>query len=825
MVNPVGVVVQRGMRVLLLCVLALVSAACGDDKCDGGGMPAFGCPFFAEDGTVLPERMEHVRRVATPVEVNGDFSEAELVRPTAPVMSAVFLSFPVEQDQRYRFSCQGITLAGCAVHILDGAGRVIASPPRFGSGGPEGRLAFRATEEGTWYAMVTLSSTFLSDSGTFRYRLQGFGLDAHGDSPEEASLLSPSPEPFPGGLQGPGDQDVFAFAATAGNVYALTCEGPGDSIPWRLSLAGGELHAFPAQGQARLAFEAETSGTMFVSISYDEAFLSPEEEEPEYPAPGYTCRFEALGPDDHGDANDRATALDLPVSELAGNLEAQGDRDVFSLQLVASHYYQVSCVPVGSGRCEVLLAAEAGAQPWQAFGGSSWKPRSTGTHFLRVSGDGAYRLSVEDRGLDAHGETKEEATLLTVSETPGQGSFQVRDDVDAFAFDAQPDGIYELTCEWAATGPQDVLRMEWSGGDATGGGFSSASRSFLAVEPRVATRITVLLSGPSASTPRPYTCVLRTRQDDHGDSLADAAALSFPASFTTRTDLPLDTDFLRFAVEADHVYRFTCADAAAPCAFRLFNENSWPMHSSQAPDRMFIEHAPAQAGVVYLEVRGPLGVVLSVTATDLGPDDHGDDRATATPISIGVPVRVYVPFEDPDVLRFEAAPLRYYRVRCVRPDGTLSRFCSVSSPSDPFFTGTRTEQGVLVKMPEAGPLFITIHGRNEPGEHTVTVEDLGPDDHGDRATEATPLTLGVPMEGALEMTGDKDVVSVELAANEPRQALFPAGVFVLVMGPGEHTRSLDAEGRFTTWTAGRYTLHVTANSANGYPMHYQLELR
>lgn len=295
MVSPVGVVVQRGMRVLLLCVMALVSTACGDDTCDRGGMPASGCPFFTEDMTaVVPERMEHVRSVATPVEVNGGFVEAELVPPPEPRMNAVFFSFQVSRGQRYRINCQGITLPGCGVRLLDGAGRLITSPNHSMTWETVDRIAFQATDDGTWYAMVTLSSNYLAGTGTFRFRVQGFGLDVHGDTPEEASLLTPSPEPFSGGLQGPGDQDVFAFIATAGSGYVLTCAGPDDSIPWNLYLLGSALYGFRAEGQTRLAFEAKTSGTLFVSISFDDPVLPPDEVEPHHPAPGYTCRFETL---------------------------------------------------------------------------------------------------------------------------------------------------------------------------------------------------------------------------------------------------------------------------------------------------------------------------------------------------------------------------------------------------------------------------------------------------------------------------------------------------------------------------------------------------
>lgn len=295
MVSPVGVVVQRGTRVLLLCVMALVSAACGEDKCDRGGMPASGCAFFTEDRmAVVPERMEHVRSVATPVEVNGGFVEAELVPPPEPRMNAAFFSFQVARGQRYRVNCQGITLPGCGVLALDGAGRLIASPRYFTTGESDDRIAFEATDDGTWYAMAYRSTHYVGGTGTFRFRVQGFGLDVHGDTQEEASLVTPSPEPFSGGLQGPGDQDVFAFTATAGRSYALTCEGPGDSIPWGLSQPGSWRYEVPWEGQAYLSVYAETSGTMFVAISFREPELPPDEVEPHYPAPAYTCRLQLL---------------------------------------------------------------------------------------------------------------------------------------------------------------------------------------------------------------------------------------------------------------------------------------------------------------------------------------------------------------------------------------------------------------------------------------------------------------------------------------------------------------------------------------------------
>ncbi|WP_164010889.1 hypothetical protein [Pyxidicoccus trucidator] len=523
MADLFGILGQRGARGLVLCMMALLSVACGDDyTCEGreGTVPE--CPFFAEDGTLTPKQLEFIQRVATPVTVNGGFSEAELVEPREPAVNAAFFSFPVEQGHRYRFACLGRTLESCTVRILNGEGRRVGLPIN-GATGKELGVAFKVRERGTYYAMVVpLLPQPGARFGTFRYRLQGFGVDEHGDRPEEASGLGPSSEPFSGTLQGPGDHDVFSFSAVEGGIYGFTCEGPGDRLAWRLSTSASTLNntASPLEGQARLVFKAEATGTRLLSIEYAHPDFAPPGETPEDLTPGYTCRFEWLGSDDHGDTNARATVLGLPVSSAAGALESPGDSDVFSLTLEAAHYYRVRCVTVGSGSCNVLFLPEAGTPPQQSSVADLWRTRSAGTHFVRLWGWGAYLLTVEGLGPDAHGNTAEDATVLTVSETPVQGAIELREDVDVFVFDAQPGAVYELTCEWVATSLDDQLRLSWRDdpGRSAGltGSFAPApSRSVLTFEPLSPTRYTVWVSSERLRAPIPYTCVLRSLRDDH----------------------------------------------------------------------------------------------------------------------------------------------------------------------------------------------------------------------------------------------------------------------------------------------------------------------
>lgn len=84
------------------------------------------------------------------------------------------------------------------------------------------------------------------------------------------------------------------------------------------------------------------------------------------------------------------------------------------------------------------------------------------------------------------------------------------------------------------------------------------------------------------------------------------------------------------------------------------------------------------------------------------------------------------------------------------------------------------------------------------GTYSVSVADLGTDDHGDSIATATSITLGVATGGSLEFIGDTDFFSVTLSSGVPHTASVTgtSSMYVDIFGPTgavHHRRLLAAD--------------------------------
>src|SRR5205823_5297331 len=71
------------------------------------------------------------------------------------------------------------------------------------------------------------------------------------------------------------------------------------------------------------------------------------------------------------------------------------------------------------------------------------------------------------------------------------------------------------------------------------------------------------------------------------------------------------------------------------------------------------------------------------------------------------------------------------------------------------------------KVATAGTVYAEVKAgyANYAGPYTYTLEDLGPDDHGDTLATADAITFGTTSQGNLETTSDLDVFTFTATAN------------------------------------------------------------
>lgn len=217
----------------------------------------------------------------------------------------------------------------------------------------------------------------------------------------------------------------------------------------------------------------------------------------------------------------------------------------------------------------------------------------------------------------------------------------------------------------------------------------------------------------------------------------------------------------------------------------------------------------------------------SLTISDLGLDDHGDDRASATPMVAGpeaVPGKIET-FGDVDCFALAAEAGHIYSF--FASEGSLDLWL--------YFYGTdgsllRSEDyaNFAYEFGTAGTRYLCLraYNTNATGSYTLTVTDLGLDDHADGPTGATPLgTSGVSVAGKIETAGDEDWFAVSVVNGLVYQ--------VSVTGIGRTTTVLGANGSsvitsssastftFTVGSSGGYYLRVTSSGTGSYTVAVQ----
>ncbi|MBX5482481.1 MAG: hypothetical protein IRZ16_11695 [Myxococcaceae bacterium] len=238
--------------------------------------------------------------------------------------------------------------------------------------------------------------------------------------------------------------------------------------------------------------------------------------------------------------------------------------------------------------------------------------------------------------------------------------------------------------------------------------------------------------------------------------------------------------------------------------------------------------APA-AGTFYFRVAAgePTSVPIPYTISlgDLGLDDTGDSVSEARAGSLGEPELGTLQFNgDVDVLSFmlEAGHTWRFEWSTSAPTPLLADW--LDGAGTVIRSGATTGgTGELVTRTEStGDVFIALHADPEVAEMpwSVTVTDLGPDDHGDAPAEATAIAPGAPQQaGTLERDGDVDVFSFTAIAGHIYDFICtPVSVsdcLVTLVDPSGTlvAEDLDGlEGRVTTevGVAGTWTVQVTA---------------
>jgi hypothetical protein len=340
----------------------------------------------------------------------------------------------------YRLECTRGTLTSCDLQLKDAIGGTLYSV----SNPSHGEIVFEATSENPVVFTVGWISSYSKPEGTYTWSITDVGTDDHGDTPATAT-----PALLPMTAQGAqlesfGDVDVFAFAATAGHIYRVTCTG--GTLPncmKRVKDGAGNLIAEQSYWTPNAPFVATTSATYYVEISSDRSYYGN--------AVGtYSWLIEEVGVDDHGDTLASATDIAAGPPGTAGNLQFRDDVDVFSFDASAGRIYVARCVAGSANNCYVTISDASGASLASGQNSAGYEASTAQTLFVEVSvyyyGEmGSYTIVVDDLGADDHGDTYQTATAIPALGNSVNGVIELYGDVDYFSILLAANTTYSAT--------------------------------------------------------------------------------------------------------------------------------------------------------------------------------------------------------------------------------------------------------------------------------------------------------------------------------------------------------------------------------------------
>ena len=541
-------------------------------------------------------------------------------------------SFSGAVNTVYEFSCSSSAI-DCNAVLTDASGTVLKSDT---SSSPSAKVTYLVRSAGTFFVKVSSGTATVGD---YTYQLKNLGTDDHGNSPGDATPVTPSTTLASARIDDAQDVDVFSFSAVAGHIYEVECNTTAFNCDLVLLDATGTQIAADTSSatSARVRAELNTAGTYYFRVQPGSTAFG-----------AYSYRVQDLGVDDHGNTAATATPIVPATSSTAAKFEVRGDEDWFSFSAEAGHIYDFSCISP-SLYCGVYLVDSAGTvlksdPATNKFAGVRYEFNTGGTYYYRVtsaSWDSSlnYSFQLKDIGVDDHGDTAATATPIVPSTSFTAAKFEVSGDEDWFSFTAQAGHIYEFSCS------SPSLYCGVSLVDSAG----TTVKSVPATSKSASVRYEFNTGGlyyyrvPSAFWDSSMSYSFRLQDlgvDDHGDTAATATPIvSATSSTAAKFEVNGDEDWFSFTAETGHIYDFSCSSPSLYCGVYLVNSAGTVLKSVAATSKSAsVRYEFDTGGTYYYRVTSAFwdsSMNYSFRLQDLGVDDHADTFTGATVLTLG----------------------------------------------------------------------------------------------------------------------------------------------------------------------------------------------
>ena len=639
-----------------------------------------------------------------------------------------------------------------------------------------------------------------------------------------------------------GDVDWLVFSAAAGDMVRLVKASGGPAMRMTLVDRDGvaEVESKVATSSSSLLIDRKlpAGGDWFVRLQGTYATTSGD----------YAVTFDNLGPDDHGDTADDATALANDGVDVAGAFEIGGNVDWFSFDVAPGHAYQIWAKP-NDGTGVAMRLYDQDATTLLETRESSYSTAvmidrgdmAAGTYFVRLSANygstnvGTYAVRVVDLGLDDHGDSAADATLVASDGVDVAGVFEVGGNVDWFAFDVTAGHMYQAWCKSIDSTGCTLRLYDQDGQTLLETSEASYNTSAFIDRGTLAAGRYYLRASPnygSASIGGYHLRVVDLGLDDHGDTPATATPLGASGVKTAgRFQVGGNADWFSFSVTAGHMVQLWCKPLDSTGALlRLYGQDGQTLlETSEASynTSTFIDRGTLSAGTYYLRASPNYGSAsvgdYEIWLVDLGLDDHGNSPEDATPLAANdTPLAgLFEVGGNVDWFAFDVAPGHMVQLRCTpsastgcalrlydRDGATLLETSTSSYTSTAFI-----DRGGLT----AGTYYLRVspnYGSTSTGGYAVRVTDLGLDDHGSDAATATPLTVGAAATaGVFQVGGDSDWFSFSATAGTTYTLrcapVASVGCSAAVLGSGGTSLLKSWSSSYTNAATSTWTATVT----------------
>ncbi|WP_434344933.1 hypothetical protein ACN6A1_20700 [Myxococcus virescens] len=472
---------------------------------------------------------------ATALAPSVEFQEGIINPPFRAKADRDVFAMPTAAGHGYRIVVRAGTLAPVDVRLVEASGREVRTRAVTTSEGT--RVEFVSTEEAPRFITVAAAEGS-GASGTYAYRLEDLGRDAHGDTLATATPLALTNTPFPLAIEFQDDADVFTFRTEPNQGFRFSCERENVSVHL-MDGEGAAVNGGVTRNSSRVSAGqlSPVASTWFVRVysSFDATLATQ-------------CQLDDLGRDDHANAIQGATPLAAGIP-VAVRLHGPNDVDVFSFFATAGHIYDIRFHPAVYERRFRLTDADGKTLAETQWNRIVHEAASTGTYYVHLLPNSSWgsdiEVRVDDLGTDDHGATPQTATLAAVGETV-TGLIHKETDLDAISVPLDPDVFYRLSCTRECT-----LTTRTSGARLY---MLKIEEGMWHVHTSASGLVTFIVSS-SFNPPYDFTFKLdQASTDDHGDDAEHATPQAVPVNAAGVFELGSDVDVLSFELEASRTY-------------------------------------------------------------------------------------------------------------------------------------------------------------------------------------------------------------------------------------------------------------------------------